>query len=143
MGGEESAFRMENLGPEARKTRLDPHQGMALAKAMELAARMAQRTGRKHLDEDALRDFLLPFTEFGLEAPHMLALLEKVPPDWPLDHREMYYDFRLQRWQKHIEPPSVAEILDEYADNAPTPDEGLAYLRRQWSEFLGRRGAAS
>ena len=138
MDGEESAFRMENLGPEARSQRLDPRQGMALAKALELSERMPARSGRP----DALRDFLLPFAVFGLDAAQMLGLLEKVPAGWPLDHREMYYDFRLGRWQKHIEPLSVSEILDEYADHAPTPEEGLAYLRGQWSEFLKRRGAA-
>lgn len=143
MGGEESAFRMENLGPEARKRMLDPRQGMALAKAMELAERASSRLRRTGSDRDALGDFLLPFAAFGLDAAQMLGLLEKVPEGWPLDHREMYYDFRLGRWQKHIEPPSVSEILDEYADNAPTPEEGLAYLRRQWSEFLKRRGAGA
>jgi hypothetical protein len=134
------AFRMEDHEPKARKIRLEPSQGMALAKAMELAAKMAQRTGRKNLDEDMLRDFLLPFTEFGLEAPHMLALLEKVPPDWPLDHREMYYDFRLARWQKHIEPPTLAGCLDEYLENSPSPAEGEAYVREEWARFLSRHG---
>lgn len=133
-------FDMAGLSGESRRIRLEPAQGMALAKAMELAAKMAQRTGRKNLDEDALRDFLLPFTEFGLEAPHMLALLEKVPPDWPLDHREMYYDFRLARWQKHIEPPTIAELLDEYLENAPSETEGLEYLRGVWDAFLKKRG---
>lgn len=142
MDGGKTPFRMEDLNPQARKVRLEPAQGMALAKAMELAAKMAQRTGRRNLDEDALRDFLLPFTEFGLEAPHMLALLEKVPPDWPLDHREMYYDFRLARWQKHIEPPTIAELLEEYVENAPSVAEGVGYLRGVWEAFLKQRGAA-
>jgi hypothetical protein len=152
MGGEESAFRMENLGPEARSRKLDPGQGMALAQALQLAERLAARAGHAgaktppggpDAGRDSLRSFLLPFAAFGLDAAQMLGLLEKVPAGWPLDHREMYYDFRLERWQRHIEPPSVAEILDEYADNAPTPEEGLAYLRAQWSAFLKRRGAAS
>lgn len=147
MGGEESAFRMENLVPEARRSRLDHQQGEALSKALELAAGVlgrAEAEGRPgpRVDEAALRDFLLPFAAFGLDPARMIALLGKVPEGWPLDHREMYYDFRLERWQKHLEPPSISGLLDEYADNAPTPEEGMAYLRRQWSEFLKRRGAA-
>jgi hypothetical protein len=142
MGGEESAFRMENLGPEARRSRLEPGQGMALAKALELSSRAIGRAGRAPVGEDVLRDFLLPFAAFGLDPAQMLGLLQKVPAEWPLSHREMYYDFRLGRWQRHIEPPTVAEILDEYADHAPTPEEGLAYLKRQWAEFLMRRGVA-
>jgi hypothetical protein len=119
---------------------------MALAKALDLSARLPP--GRiepgdaqdRPEGEDLRRDFLLPFAVFGLDTAQMLTLLEKVPADWPLNHREVYYDFRLERWQKHIEPPTVAGILDEYADNSPSPEEGLAYLRKQWSEFLMRRG---
>lgn len=147
MSGEESAFRMEDLGPGARARKLDPRQALALAKALEGSARVPGRSRRADakggsLDEAVLRDFLLPFAAFGLDPAQMMTLLEKVPADCPLDHREIYYDFRLERWQKHIEPPTVAGILDEYADNAPTPEEGMAYLRKQWSEFLRRRGAA-
>lgn len=147
-----SKFRMDDLAPEARKARLDPKQGMALAKALELATRSPLHAARMqgaagagdeaHGPEDVLRDFLLPFAEFGLDASQMLGLLDKVSADWPLSHRDIYYDFRLGRWQKHIEPPTIAESLDEYLENSPSREEGLAYLRAQWKAFLQRNGAA-
>ncbi len=131
-------FRMDDLGPEARKTRLDPKQGMALAKTLELATKSPLRPAHDEAAEDAIRDFLLPFAEFGMDSAQMLSLLDKVPKDWPLSHREMYYDFRLRRWQKHIEPPTIAESLDEYLENSLTQEEGLAYLKKEWARFLTR-----
>lgn len=131
-----SKFRMEELGSEARRTRLDPKQGMALAKALELAFKSSLRPVKGEAEEDAIRDFLLPFAEFGLDSSQMLGLLDKVPREWPLSHRDMYYDFRLARWQKHIEPPALADCLEEYMENSPSPEVGLDYLREQWAQFL-------
>lgn len=129
------AFRMDDQAPEARRSRLEPKQGMALAKALELSART-----RAH-DEDAVRDFLLPMAEFGMDPAQMLGLLDKVPEGWTLSHRDIYYDFRLARWQKHIEPPTLAGCLDEYMENAPSKAEGLDYVRKEWESFLKRQGA--
>lgn len=135
-------FNLEEQGPEARKRKLDPKQGMALAKALELASKSPLRPIKNEAGEDEVRDFLLPYAEFGLDSAQMLGLLDKVPAGWPLSHREMYYDFRLGSWQKHIEPPTLADCLLEYLDNASTRAEGLAYLRNQWSEFLKKHGTA-
>lgn len=135
------AFRMGDQEPEARRARLDPKAGMALAKALETAARKA--SGGRTPDEsfeDILRAFLFPFAEFGLDSAQMLGLLDKVPGGWALDHREIYYDFRLARWQKHIEPPALAECLDEYLENSPSREEGSAYVREEWTRFLARHG---
>lgn len=132
------AFRMDDLGPEARQSRLDPAKTLSLSRALEQAARLP----RPALPPAALRDFLLPFAEFGLDEARMLELLAKVPEAWPLSHREIYFDFRLARWQKHVEPPTIADSLDEYLEHAPSREEGLAYLRREWGEFLRRNGAA-
>lgn len=132
------AFRMEDQDPETRRTRLDPGRALSLSRALEQAA----DPSRPARPPAALRDFLLPFAEFGLDEARMLELLDKVPEGWPLSHREIYYDFRLARWQKHVEPPTIADSLDEYLENAPSREEGLAYLRRQWREFLRRNGAA-
>jgi hypothetical protein len=71
----------------------------------------------------------------------MIRLAEKVPEDFPLDHREVYFDFRLGRWIKHIEPPTIAQCLEEYLENAESPEDGLAYLKREWAAFLRRHGA--
>lgn len=132
-----SAFRLEDLDPEARRARLEPGKGQALSRALE----QASRPPRPARPEPVLRDFLLPFAEFGLDEARMLALLDQVPDGWSLSHREMYYDFRLARWQKHVEPPTIAESLEEYLEHAPSREAGLAYLRGQWREFLRRHGA--
>jgi hypothetical protein len=126
MGG----FDLEGLGAEARIAGLEPARRMALESALD---RAGSRQG--------LRDFLLPLAAAGLDADRMLDLLGRVPAGWPLSHREMYYDFRLARWQKHIEPPTLAELLEEYLASAPTREEGLAYLRKEWTRFLANHGA--
>lgn len=133
-----TAFRLDELDPEARRARLDPGKALSLARALEQAG----RPPRPARPAGAVRDFLLPFAEFGLDEARMLDLLDKLPEDWPLSHREIYYDFRLARWQRHVEPPTIAACLDEYLEHAPSREEGLAYLRSQWREFLRRNGAA-
>lgn len=146
---------MDALEPESRRQRLEPEQGLALAKALDLASRSSAKGGVSkdagqegageegaHPEEDRrLLDFLLPMAELGLTPVQMLGLLNKVPADWPLSHREIYYDFRLARWQKHIEPPTLAECLDEYLENAPSKVEGMTYIRAVWEEFLKRQGS--
>lgn len=142
MDGESPVFRMDDLAPEARKRKLDPKQGMALAKALELAWKSPMRPVRTEDQEDAVRNFLLPFAEFGMDSAQMLGLLDKVPAEWPLSHRDMYYDFRLGRWQRHIEPPTLADCLVEYLENAPSRAEGLAYIRKEWDGFLKKHAKA-
>lgn len=132
-------FKMEDLAPAARESRLDA--GPTEALAMALLQALGQSSLKGSARESILREFLLPLAESGLGASQMLSLLRKVPEGWHLSHREIYYDFRLARWQKHIEPPTIAESLDEYLENAPSREEGLAYLRRQWREFLERNKA--
>jgi hypothetical protein len=126
MGG----FDLAGLGAEARIAELEPTYRKALEAALEKAG--SRRPG--------LREFLLPLAAAGLDALQMLDLLGKVPSGWPLSHREMYYDFRLARWQMHIEPPTLAELLEEYLASAPSKEEGLAYLRKEWGRFLARHG---
>ena len=86
--------------------------------------------------------FCLPLAEWGLPAEIMLRMVRKVPPGYPLDHREMFFDFRLDRWIKHLEPPTLTQVLDEYVRTAGTPAQGLAYAREQWQAFLRRHDAA-
>lgn len=126
MGG----FDLDGLRAEARIADLEPARRDALASALE-------RAGHR----EGLRDFLLPLAAAGLDAGQMLDLVGRVPAGWPLSHREMYYDFRLARWQKHVEPPTLPELLEEYLSSASTREEGLAYLRKEWKRFLARHGA--
>jgi hypothetical protein len=121
-------FDLEGLVAEARIAGLDPSRRHALESALEKAGGFS----------GPLREFLLPFAAAGLDAAQMLDLLGKVPPGWPLSHREMYYDFRLARWQKHLEPPTLADLLEEYLASAPSREEGLAYLKEEWRQFLVR-----
>jgi hypothetical protein len=121
-------FDLQGLGPEARIAGLEPARRKALEAALDVAG---ARQG--------LRDFLLPLAAAGLDADQMLDLLARVPAGWPLSHREMYYDFRLARWQKHIEPPTLQGLLEEYMESASSKEEGLAYLRKEWARFLRAR----
>jgi hypothetical protein len=50
----------------------------------------------------------------------------------------MYFDFRFDRWMRHLEPPTLAECLDEYMLTAPSREEGMEYVRKVWEEFLQR-----
>lgn len=122
-------FDLDGLGPDARIAELEPAKRKALEAALEEAG---ARQG--------LREFLLPLAAAGLDADQMLDLLGRVPAGWPLSHREMYYDFRLARWQKHIEPPTLRDLLEEYLASASSKEEGLAYLRKEWARFLARNG---
>ena len=127
-------FRLSEHDIEARLKRLPPEQ----AEALETALKSLGKAG----ESEPMAHFLLPMAETGLTAAQMRRLAEKVPPGLPLDHREMFYDFRLDRWIRHIEPPTLAECLDECVDHAESPAEGLAYAKRIWAEFLRRRGAS-
>ncbi len=135
---EKPKFRISDHDVESRLAKLTPSQASALEGALadkDLAHRAAG-------ERDGLPLFLLPMAENGFTAPQIKALANKVPAGFPLDHREIYFDFRLDRWIRHIEPPTVSEILDEYLESAETPAAGLAYLKEQWKGFLGRHGLA-
>lgn len=139
-------FRMEDYRPEAREARLEPPQLMALAKTLELAEKRFPRlsrpaeVGSDGPDGGGLRGFLLPFAAFGMDPAQMLGLLEKLPEGWTPSHREIYFDFRLGRWQRHIEPPTLEECLEEHLASAASEAEGLAWLKDKWAEFLRRHG---
>ncbi len=129
----ETPFRLSDHDPEARLQKLDASQAEALEKALEALGPAGEAR------EMAL--FLLPMAEAGLTAAQLHRLVTKIPAGYALDHREMFYDFRLDRWIKHLEPPSLAECLEEYLHNAETPAQGLAYVRKVWEDFLRRHGA--
>lgn len=128
-------FRPQDYDVEARLRRLEPDQ----AQALESALRGLGQAGEAR--EMAL--FLLPLAEAGLAAAQMRRLAGKVPAGYPLDHREIYFDFRLDRWMRILEPPTLAECLDAYVSTAETPAEGLAYARREWAAFLKRHENAA
>jgi hypothetical protein len=101
----------------------------------------ALRALGKDWDGPESASFLLPLAEAGCPAALLIRLAGKVPPGWPRDHRETYFDFRLDRWMRILEPPTLADCLDDYLRNAPSPGEGMAYLEREWKEFLKRQDA--
>jgi len=123
-------FRLDESDPASRLRRLLPSQAEALESAL--------RSLGKAWESPATAAFLLPFAEAGLSADVMRRLAERLPPGWPHDHRELYFDFRLDRWMRHLEPPTLAECLDEYVRTAPTPEEGLEYAKKEWEAFLAR-----
>jgi hypothetical protein len=136
---EARSFRIPDHGLEARLARLGTDRMQALESALDRLA----KGGRSPADAggEAWPMFLLPLAESGLSADQMVRLGEKVPQGFPLDHRDIYFDFRLDRWIRHIEPPTIAQCLEEYLVNAESPAEGIAYLRKEWEAFLRRRGA--
>jgi hypothetical protein len=132
---EKPGFRMSDHEVENRLAKLSPGQAEALEQA--LAALSGSGDGE---DRDGERDglplFLLPMAEAGFTAAQIRGLAGKVPEGLPFDHREIYFDMRLGRWMRHIEPPTVSEILD----NAESPAAGYAFLKAQWQGFLKRHG---
>lgn len=123
-------FRMNDSDPAARLMRLSPSQAEALETVLGSLG--------KAWDGPEAAGFLLPFAEAGLSAEVMGRLAGKLPPGWPRDHRQAYFDFRLDRWMRILEPPTLAECLDEYVRTAASPEEGLGYAKREWEAFLAR-----
>jgi hypothetical protein len=128
-------FRINDHDVKSRLSRLAPDQAEALVAALEALGPKPEAGER-----EGLPGFLLPLAESGLSAAQMIRLAGLVPEAFPLDHREIYFDFRLGRWLRHLEPPTIAQCLDEYMEHAETPAAGLAYLRDQWQGFLRRYG---
>ncbi|MEO6098683.1 MAG: hypothetical protein ABIW76_24700 [Fibrobacteria bacterium] len=120
---------------ETRLTKLLPGQAEALEQALEDLSRSGGEEER-----DGLPLFLLPMAEAGFTSAQIKALAEKVPAGFPFDHREIYFDMRLGRWMRHIEPPTVSEILEEYLESAESPAEGYEFLKAKWEAFLKRHG---
>lgn len=123
-------FRLDESDPAARLRRLSPAQAVALEGALASLG--------KAWEGPIAAAFLLPLAEADFPASLMRRWAEKIPAGWPLDHRQMYFDLRLDRWIRHLEPPTLAECLDEYVRTAASPEEGLAYAKREWEAFLGR-----
>ncbi|MDB5050433.1 MAG: hypothetical protein JWO30_3504 [Fibrobacteres bacterium] len=137
-GMENRKFSLDNHDVEARLRRLDAAKAGALEQALD---GLSKSPGGLKGKRDRLPEFLLPLAEFGLSSQQILAMAAKLPDDFDLDHREIYFDFRLDRWIRHIEPPTLSDCLEEYLESAQTPAEGIAYLREQWQAFLKRHGA--
>lgn len=125
-------FRLSDHDVEARLKRLAPGQAQALEQALESLGKAGEGAVMAH--------FLLPLAEVGLDGAFMARVAAKVPRGWAFDHREMFYDFRLDRWIRHFEPPTLPELLDEIVRHAETPEQGMAYAKREWEAFLRRRG---
>lgn len=135
---EKRGFSISDHDVAARLARLSAFQAAALESALaalENASRSNPQGG------EGLPFFLLPMAESGLTGEQMAVLAAKVPDGFPLDHREIYFDFRLGRWMRHIEPPTLSGCLEEYLESAASPAEGIAYLKAQWLEFLRRHAA--
>lgn len=134
-------FSIPDNNLDARLSRLAASQAEALEMALSYLSDAAK--GRNPVGKrEGLPLFLLPLAEMGLSADQIAGLAQKIPAGYALDHREIYFDFRLGVWIRHIEPPTVSGILEEYLASAETPAEGLAYLKAQWQAFLRRHGFA-
>ncbi len=72
--------------------------------------------------------FIQPLIALGLGHEQIISLISKIPFGWQLDHKQMYYDFRLSRWIRHIEPDSLETSLRETLETAPTIEQGLEWV---------------
>ena len=141
-------FHLKDHELEARLGRLPPDQVAALEAALArfISSHSKSDSSTKVSgdlpDSGDLPIFLLPLAEFGLSAEQMVKMVELIPPDFQLDHRKIYFDFRLNVWIKHIEPLTVSECLEEYLENAESDSHGMAYLTQEWQAFLGRHPSA-
>jgi hypothetical protein len=118
--------------PNLRLEQLNTQQKRTLAWAI-----VEIRTSRSDAPkEEPLRAFMLPLAEMGLTLPQILDLVRKLPVDWSFDHREVYYDFRLQRWMKILEVPTLDQCLADYVENAPSEAEAWQYLDDRFRAFF-------
>jgi hypothetical protein len=133
-------FQVDAYRLESRIGNLTAEQSHALERAMALYdGGRFPRAGDPGIAQRLA--LLLPLAEFGLGAELIVKLMLAVPEGWPWDHREIYYDFRLGKWMRHIEPPTISQCLDEYFEHSESPESALAYLRDQWERFLRRHAA--
>ncbi len=139
----QSIFRLKDHDLEARLGRLALAQVQALESALSKMSGSVTTANREPDHKSELPFFLLPLAELGFSAEQMIQLAERVPADFPFDHRNIYFDFRLNMWIKHIEPPTVVECLEEYLENAESESQALAYLNQQWQAFLDRHPSQS
>jgi hypothetical protein len=101
---------------------------------------MQNKTASPSPSEEELKSFLLPMAEMGLTMQQMLDMTQKVPKGWPFDHREIYFDFRLQRWMRILDAPTIDECLEDYVQHAPSQAEALTYLEERTETFFSRYG---
>ncbi|MBF0432786.1 MAG: hypothetical protein HQK83_15990 [Fibrobacteria bacterium] len=96
---------------------------------------MIQRVKKRDLP----KTFVIPFLKAGLNAKQIVTLLYKIPEDWPWSHQDIYYDFRLERWIKHIEPLNLEDCIKEYLDNALSIEEGADYIKEMLNRLFKER----
>ncbi len=89
--------------------------------------------------EPTLHRFLLPLLRSGMPVDAALRLVKSVPEEWPHDHREIHYDFRLQRWMRILEPPGLEESLREHWVHSVSRRQACGHiLRSLWRSAFGR-----
>lgn len=130
-------FHLEDFTVDARLSKLNADQANAISEvltAMEQGADAGVNPGQ----DGEMRAFLLPYAEFGLMANQMIKLMKALPRGWSMDHREIYFDFRLERWQRHIEPPTLEQCLEDYLEHSPSREQGMEYIKEVWDRFRKR-----
>lgn len=132
------SFQLPDHQPEARLARLPQGQLRALEDALSRLSISKFIQERSANDLEQLPVFLLPLAEFGMTCDQMIRLVQKIPVDFSLAHREIYFDYRLNQWIKHIEPLTLLECMEEYYESAESPDQAMQYLKDQWVVFLKR-----
>lgn len=76
----------------------------------------------------------------GLNVGQMLEIARSLPLDWSMDHREVYFDFRLRRWMRLLEVPTLDECMEDYLRHAPSEEEAMAWMEGKIRDFFQRHG---
>ncbi len=121
----------QEMSNQDRLDRLTPSQKRSLAWAI-----MDYKTQHPDKTDVEMTQFYLPLVELGLDFQQIRALSEKIPPHYPIDHRHIYFDFRLARWMRVLEPPTLRECLEDYLESAPAPKEAMDFIRGECRDFF-------
>lgn len=73
--------------------------------------------------------FVQKMLDAGLTLDQAQNLTAEVPGDFTKDHSEIYFDFGLKRWCRHLEPASFDQMLDDILQSAPSVEEGYQLIQ--------------
>ncbi len=136
------SFDPHGSDPETRLARLPNADRLALEGLAERMARL-RALARGHSKDDitenrSWRHFLLPLAEFGYSPRQLAGLAEALPTAWNPDHAEVWWDFRLCRWQRHLEPPTLEQVFEDCFVDAPEPEEVYREIRARLEAIRSR-----
>ncbi len=110
-------------------------------KLQELSLRISHKRNIKESQIKEIQSFLLPFFLCGWDSDGLEQAIEKLPLAWPLDHREVYFDFRLNCWQQILEPQSLEFLIEECFEHSFSPQQAYARISATIEEIYAKKRA--